>query len=47
MMKKMLLLVVILFSSHIGYAENSHDAGFNEICSVYTAALDSHMNIKK
>jgi hypothetical protein len=46
-MKKMLLLAVILFFSHAVYAQNGNEAGFNEICEVYTAALNSHMNIEK
>lgn len=45
-MKKMLLLAFALLFSHNIYAENANEAGFNQICQIYTAALDSHMNIK-
>ena len=46
-MRKVLLLVVILLFSHTIYAEDTNEAGFIEICQIYTAALDSHMNIEQ
>ena len=44
-MRKMLLLAVILLFSHAIYAEDNNEAGFTEICKIYTTALSGNMNI--
>lgn len=46
-MRKMLLLTVALIFSHKIYAENLNEAGFDQICQIYTAALDSHMDLEQ
>ena len=46
MLKKLLLAVILLFS-HTIHAEDSNEAGFTEICKIYTAALNTNMNIEQ
>lgn len=45
-MKRILILIALLLSSLNIYAENQNETGFNQICQIYTAALNSHMSIK-
>jgi hypothetical protein len=46
MLKKLLLAAILLFS-HTIHAENTNEAGFTEICIIYTAALNTNMNTEQ
>lgn len=45
--EKNLLLIVVLLFSHTIHAQNINEAGFAQICQIYTAALDTNMNIEQ
>jgi len=49
MLKKLLLLllVVSLLVIQATNAEDTNEAGFDEICKIYTAALNTNMNIEQ